>query len=49
MEYTCYCQLFDRITQQNPPELDLIGTFFSISNLLILWVVVNESEAWYVV
>lgn len=24
MEYTCYCQWFDYVTQQNPPHLDLI-------------------------
>ena len=26
MEYACYCQMFDHMTQQNPPQLDLIGT-----------------------
>lgn len=25
MEYSCYCQWFDYITRQNPPQLDLIG------------------------
>ena len=27
MEHSCYCQLFDHITQQNPPQLDLIGMY----------------------
>jgi len=25
MEYACYCQWFDHVTKQNPPQLDLIG------------------------
>ena len=28
MEYGCYGQLFDHITQSNPPQLDLIGMLY---------------------
>ena len=27
MEFSCYCQWFDHLVQQNPPKLDLIGAF----------------------